>query len=685
MPIPLSTPYRPPCGGWPTPILATLGPPNQHCNPADNGKPIWQNLTKLADGSAPTYSPTAPPGLHACTGGQTTIGDNCYQVQTPAATKDFLTCRKLGFKNLVAAHFWPGRLGFTDTSFDNCTGGVYTSSPNGTRYRTKTMTATETNGTYSGGIYTTLGTQITARTYTVGKLTGLVTETVKTDSGYTGSGYNGAHKAAHFDYACGTWSDPAGLGGSVAVALNGGSPTGVTVNRSTVTATNIAFDVTVLATGAFNRYVVSVTLSDPYTSADWNTDTDALFANWDLSDDAIYPFRQDGNCWLAPLLTYDEVQNLNVNQFSLPADTFSDTTAGRYGTPATGNVIGAPLPAGYDKYWDTTARIYLPDGLGGWTLEGYGEYAPDWCPRATQWMNNLEGTYGSAGAWMQCNYNPAGGLGSLFGGRYSKCIWAETIMFVKPSHNYARPCGPDDAAYLDQTTATCSGGHLVGTPRFSSVPNPCSAPSASHYEWNDTGKKGDFIWKEWQYDYRDIARGTATRATTGGLKTFTASQACITHTPCCPNVALIAPASVTYAWSNVVQYNMPTFTLDETLSAYWQGRVEQWMKDPLWQVPSSACVTPQIEDDGTSTTGTYFPPYEEARTAVPSGAPAYPAGCGVNYTGYVAARNSGGDQIPECEPPQNGQCQYARWVTWLNQETACTWDIPADMCADYTP
>ena len=679
--IPSGSPYRAPCGGWPATAIVGLGDCANHFDPTENGFAVKTNVTTLFDGSALLTRPVRSCGdtaagiieLHACSGGQTAIADNCYSAG--AGTVNSAFCRKLGFKNLAAGKYWHGRWGFTGAGADGCSG--YTASPGGTKYRTKAMTCTETSGTYSGGVYTTLATQITARTYTIGRYTGLVTETAKSDGGYTGPGYNGAQKAAQFDYACGTWADAGALGGPTVTVLNGGTVSGATVNSSSVSATAIAFDVTILATGAFNRYVVSVTLSDPYTSADVNTDLNGLLAAWDLADDTLYPWRQDGQCYLAPYVTYDEIQDLDVNQFSLPADTFADTSGGRYVVPATGAIVGLPVPAGYGRYWDKTHITWINRDCGSgpfWDIHYIGAFAPDWCPNATQWFDEIQGGQGSAGAWA--GY-PAG---NAFSNKVIKVVWAETLNGFKPSHNYARPCGAVDAAYLDQTTATCSGGHLVGTPRFSSVPGSCPVPPASGYQWNDTSPKGDFIFKEWAYDYRDIAITPGLRATTGGFKTFTATQSCVTFIPCYPAVATITPAGTGYTFPNAVNYTLPDLGIDEPLGCYWQARVEQWMIDPLWQVPSSAC-SAQTEDDGTGTVGTYLPPFEEARLAPPAGAPAYPSGCGVNYTGYVSARNSGGGTIPECEPPDKGQCQYPRWITQLNQEQYCTWDIPPDECA----
>ena len=715
------SPYRQPCSPWAS-TPSYLGQQNQHYNEAENGKQIVQNLTTILGGAAPSAQ-VAITQPDACSAGQTVvIYENCYKVQTPTAYKDYATCCKRGFKNLAAGKIWQGRFPFTTASTgDTC--ATYPATPIQTKYRTKAMISGSLGAVSqvksSLGVITTLGTSTSSRTYTVAKNSGRVSETAKSDSGtgtYSSPGYSSELQAClQMDYACDVWACSAsGLGGDIVTALNDPSAPstlpsdafrGVVVESRSMSATIIAFSVTRYSSGgagdlwASNHYDVIITLSDPYTGADLDADINAALGQVDMADVALYPWRSGGNgdtCAYAPYVTYDDVGG-TPDQFSAYGDTFSDTRAGRWtdqtGTPvpATGGYVGLFVPAGYDAYWDKTARIYADD-----ILTGYGAYAPDWCPHATQWFDTQMAKWGSNGAWL--NYNSSRGLGGYpFGDRAVKCIWAEVLMFAKPSHNFARPCGSADAAAINQVTATCSGGVLSGSPLFSGVPSTCPVPPTGGYEWNDTDQKGDFIFKEWQYDTRDSILNPGSYPYSVDMKAFYATQACISHVPCCPNVAMICPSGLTYGFTNVAYYGMRSFGsgIDETLGTYWQARPEQWMKDPLWQPPQQCPVEvvtpPWQEDDGTGTTGQYFPPFEEARVAVPSGAPSYPSGFGVNYSGYVAYWNSTGNEIPECQAPQLGVChlagrsEVAPWIAWDNQVVNCTWDIPPEECAAFEP
>ena len=659
--------------------------------------PVMQNVSQMFSsydaGGAPVYVPAAPIGNappmvnavpNLLTTTQNTM-DNTFQATgqsiSPAPANQF------GFKNLAAAKYWFGRLPFNGV--EGCDGG-YAAAPNGTRYRTKSMVATSEGGIYAADSpmpFLPLSTATTARRYTIGRLTGIVSETAKTDTGYPADsvGFDGAHKAAQFDYQCGQWWDVVGLGGGVVDALNGVVNPYVIVNYQNATSTSLSFDVTVLATGSYDRYTATIILSDPYTSDDWNADVDALLGQWNLADDAVYPWRQDGLGNFAPLVTYDEVAGHDVNQFTLPGQTWSDLHTGRYRTAPTGHVIGAPLAPGYQPYFDATAKTFVPNGANQpLVLQSTGEFAPDWCPHATQWMNKWQAQSASAGAWAYCRFVPSEQLpGDPWAGRYVKCAWAETMLYAKPSHNYLRPCGPADAAALNESLAYCDNqGVLQGPKRFGGlvVPNPCPAAPPGSDAWNGAKQQGDFIWKEWQYNFRDSTLNPQLRPITLALSAFLANQGQAPPMGCCPAVVYIAPAGKPYPFPNAQRYSLPRLTLDENFGSLWQARPEQWMVDPLWQTPHKPCnlggTDPWNLDDGTGT-GQYFPPYEEARTGPPPGAPPYPGGFGVNYANYVSLRNLGANlDYPECHPPAIGTCDNARWILWANQLKYCTWDAP---------
>lgn len=706
--IGLGAPYRIPCGGWDDPLLVYIGDPNQHCNDNDNGKVPYANITK--HGGVPIAPDTAPPSTDACSMGSGLVtvylgGDNtywnCYQA-TGGPVLNYSVCRKLGFKNLAAAKYWQGHAPFSGASTDACGG----SSANQNHYRTRYATITETVDipfcvnpiTHEVGHTITVYTA--SQQYTVNQWSGKVTQDSCADSDMAHTAR--ATGCMEMDYECGSWSGTGGTESEVLAAFLNGTPGATSVSQSVPASgaysTTVSFTVVVSSTSPgtcgvdgmgnpialpaiTNTYDCTITFSNPYTASDLYADAATMLQGQmsAFTDDAVYQWRTDSSCYLAPLLTVDEATG---------GDIISSRDCGWTDTATnTGNVIGGFVPAGYAQFFNPTQKVYTDPTT--WTGL-YGQSSPDWCPHTKQWFDLSQGQWGAPGYW--CSYNwqePSLSNAVLFGGKLILNIWAETIMFVVPSHNFARPCGSIDAAAIDQPTATCTGSTLTGITRWPGTGN-CPQPPTGGYQWNDTGVKGQFISKHWSISARDAG----TRPVTGVLAGLNVNQWCISHTPCCPNVAYIAPFTIPF--NNGVQINPGGFSIDETYGALDRIRVEQWMADPLWQAPKQCPAGGDWnEDDGTCTGQYPMRPWEEAVLAVPDGAPNLPAGCSfIDYAGYVAGRNSGA--IPdinwECDLPLVGSCLAtapgnARWTTRLALEASCCAmdGIPADECAGFEP
>ena len=708
----IGSPFRAPCGGWPTPIYGTMGSRDQHCNSADDGKAVETNVTKHAG------SPIAPsgggiPSTDACAGGDTTVslgGDgsqwNCYH--TAGTTANYSLCRKIGVKNLCAAKAWQGVNPFSGTNSDQCS-GVIAATTNQTRYLTRNATITETvsipycvNPAGSGtvGYHTTVYTA--TQQYTMNRWSGVATQDACSDS-------DGARTAAStgclsMDYQCGQWSGPGGTyAETLASILNGAGGAAAmsqSVPGSGASATSVSFSLTINSTTpgtcgvdgsgnpialppTTNTYAVTITLGNPYTSDDLYSDVCGMLSAQasNFADDAVYPWRLDGSCFLAPLLTVDE---------AISGDLVATRTCGWTDSATnTGNVIGGFVPAGYARFFNPNAKVFTDPST--WTGQ-YGQSAPDWCPNAKQWMDLSQGQWGTPGYWASYHWGEAGlGGAVLFDGKMIVNIWAETIMFVVPSFNFARPCGADDQAAIDQPTATCTGGTLSGTHRWTGVPSICPTNPTTGYQWFDTGAKGQFISKHWTFDARDIQVTPGLRTVTNELKSITVAQQCISHTPCCPNVAYIAPFTIPF--SNAVQISPSSPGVDDIYGTMDRWRVEQWMTDPCYQPPKQCPTGGSWNEDDGSCTGDYpLEPYVEPILAVPSGAPALPSGCAFpDYAGYISGRNSGTIASVDyrMDSPVIGQCGgpapgYARWITRRLQESHCC-GIPADECDDYIP
>lgn len=259
---------------------------------------------------------------------------------------------------------------------------------------------------------------------------------------------------------------------------------------------------------------LSVGLGDEYTSEDLYDDCVGLLNYWRLTDDAVYPWRTDGYTSTAPLVSYDEDAPKNPDVKFGPCELYDDTPCpdpcaiypagcgegdpenpgecleGGEGThtaewqadhmqpwieqgyengsalpvPWTGEVRGAPLPAGYQGYFDFEHLTYrycsgIPYLFAYGAKSGQsnaGDFSDAVVPKsATQWTNNLDAAAQPPGAWVRHEQ------GTM---RMQK--WAE-ILVGRPSYNFFRPCGADRAA-IDQTTIDCAGDEAarVGELRF---------------------------------------------------------------------------------------------------------------------------------------------------------------------------------------------------------------------------
>ena len=217
---------------------------------------------------------------------------------------------------------------------------------------------------------------------------------------------------------------------------------------------------------------LSVSLSNPNTASDVLADVYSLMDEWDMTDDAQYPWRTDSNTSIAPLVARNEVTTGNVMP-STALPPFVAVNDGEGNTPCSagwtptfvaytdpnaalydGSVIGAPLPAGYQQAFDFYYTDYQScnDGSGtvgytnGWGQSNEGQNGIPLT--ATHWTpNNLAWQF-PGGAWVFYNTNTSAGA---FPGTAMVVAqkWAETKMGF-PSQNFARPGGDDRFAY-DET------------------------------------------------------------------------------------------------------------------------------------------------------------------------------------------------------------------------------------------
>jgi len=519
--------------------------------------------------------------------------------------------------------------------------------------------------------------------------------------------------------------------------------------------------------GSGAEYITSATsgkLTNKYDKDLLTKDLYDLLAYWPLNDDKIYPWRHDENSTIAPLVSRDEAN-------TRAPDPFVGCTGYVDPGPWTGNVIGAPLPAGYSGHFQYRHNTFevCDDGFGGigWDFRFFGAtagmnmtgdvtdlYMP---PACTQWTDNFAGTNLAPGAWIVCDPDPSGTVWAQ--------KWAE-IVVTRPSYNFFRPSGAD-RDMRDQTTVDCDlnptgnlrypnawpiNGRIAlsaatnATPIVITLVAPASylrtgdhvdisgvlgntaanvtngavtrvddthfsldgtvgngaytsgglviSHGAPAYQWADENPKGQYVFAEWQFDFRDFAEGDrvcqqafecnycadstvpggvscvmidsthyrsslryyqATHGMPREVKVFNASQRCLSITPCCPSVLAITPNGET--WLNADVLSFPgTVPADARYGGRWQSGFVQHMIDPLWQIPHIPCdgsfdplTDVWREDDGEchnddeidAATGKFihwFPqrPWVENILAVPTGAPALPSGIYIGYLSLAA-------------------------------------------------
>jgi hypothetical protein len=568
------------------------------------------------------------------------------------------------------------------------------------------------------------------------------------------------------------------------------------------------------------------TLSVAYTEADLEDDVVELLAEWDLADDVVYPWRHDEWTTIAPLVTRREYPAAVVPGVESDVDWEEPFE----GLPEyDGSVKGAPGP-GTDRHFDYDHETYgscvdddeqpvaFRTWWGAWANElpasaGVNFNVADptdlaMPPAATQWRQNWQGTWPSAGEI------PSEGGGFWHkGGLMFAQKWAQ-IKVPRRSHNFARPCGEDRWA-LDEPKVRCvsstsgdpvqvtlesdvvvadgtkclvcglggvdgvwevtrisagvyelttfvgaaparedCGSGIFGPLRWPTAPAICgrvrvvassgsgpvtmtvseptqlvtgdqvvinggtytatvvsavqfsvvsyagnpvgqwvTSPGAAAYQWHDNQGKGDFLYLNWTFNFRDHAERSRVNAEAdaypdcdnigGGAEIRTSqtawgmpqdvsgmgiSQEGLAFDVCNPQVMAITPNGET--WTNGVVKAFPTIKADDRYGARWWGKFYDGMQDPLWQEPHKPCVEglettcAWVIDQGACPADLcvegvgvmYYPHWAsiEARSDVPGGAPALPTGTTMHVL-TLAELNTGTEPTGLVLPPPTGE------------------------------
>jgi hypothetical protein len=216
----------------------------------------------------------------------------------------------------------------------------------------------------------------------------------------------------------------------------------------------------------YHTTTITVTLSGSNTADDLLSDINTLLDEWDLTDDAVYPWRNDAYTSTAPLVMRNEYPGNIAPSAAYGFDTsYVDPSSYIYD----GSIIGSPLAAGFQQYFD----FYYTDWqncfngsetvgyiLGWGHLNNLYNFGVDVPRTATHWTTNDIAWQMTGGAWIFYNCNTAwsscvtGGSGTWpAGAQLIAQKWAETKVPF-PSQNFFRPAADDRFAYDESNVYT---------------------------------------------------------------------------------------------------------------------------------------------------------------------------------------------------------------------------------------
>lgn len=213
---------------------------------------------------------------------------------------------------------------------------------------------------------------------------------------------------------------------------------------------------------------VEIRLDNPITAQE----IAVWFANgpsgWDMADDIQYPWRTDNQCHIVPYVLWDEYQSHrspDVGMSSTPMPPGSDEP--------TGAMIGAPVPTKQlqsGQRWVPVKHWQFRDMYGARILP------------ATGWVPIEDGLPGATTFWTQSNQLSRQVMGAGAGWfkweasshRFYHQVYAEIFAPV-PSHNFARPCGPDRFR-IDTRDQSYSAVYGPGVTYCDSVEDPDTYP-----------------------------------------------------------------------------------------------------------------------------------------------------------------------------------------------------------------
>lgn len=383
-------PYREPCGGWRK--STRPGGCFQHWRHREAYFPVYANDTLDKSSNIPEARSerwaTKVDGelsvdLADCATGEgyETTAHNCLTL-LPDRTKNLAICQKIGWKGVQARKFWHGRVPFTSWEDGDCTTEEVDEAAPTTRYRSFTIEMwweVQSWGCKDGenGTKVTAGSSY-ARTTTIAKDSGLATSSNCSKAFsvvYTGSSPPVCPDLSSQNESSATWNPlqtykddgspamPIQVCGGEWVGLNGeggfidwyDNDWDVEKEES-VTATAASYEITFTPKNeeSWDVYIkcgVTLTLGAEYDADALMEDIEAMLEEWDLTDDAVYPWRYDVSLTTCPLVTRNEVESARSPEFIFGPDDDCDELDPILQDPNAsyidGSLRGAPFTDGY--------------------------------------------------------------------------------------------------------------------------------------------------------------------------------------------------------------------------------------------------------------------------------------------------------------------------------------------------
>ena len=367
----------------------------------------------------------------------------------PPSAQDFI-----GFKNVQARKAWHGRVGFESNECNT------PATMDSERYRRIWVKSTRETR-YNTGIgdppeYAWCSTTVCTRQVTVDQYSGVVTLDTCTDAfsyssdclGVLNTEEEAAVKAIEVTAALAALSST--MAASFCVAQY---DAGLNWYFSPLAYSSWTHDNTHLTSSAADTDVgssvittVEVVLSLTYSISDVLADIAGCLGEWNMGDDALYPWRTDEYCTVAPFVCYDEPEG-GIEPSVPEGCDYVDPNASIF----TGAKWGVPKPAGYVSVFDFNApNQHFADPV--WTDESYGAFTPGYLPQnATHWTIKRD----ASKVMLPCAFLHLRSNRIVYAQK-----WAETKL-ARPAHNYFRPCGPD-RYLMDEPSLRCLVGITLG-------------------------------------------------------------------------------------------------------------------------------------------------------------------------------------------------------------------------------